>query len=267
MSVEFKIEHVSAGDVRMEVLCFGRGERTLAIIPGLSLGSVLRGAEGVVKAYECFAEDYKVYLFDRRLNMPESYSVAQMAKDTAAVMMEMGLKDIDLFGVSQGGMISQLIAIEHPELIHKLILASTISRPTEKTGDAGRIWLEGTESPEGAAGLYRSFANLVYSEVFLSKYGQYLDAAASVVTEEDMHRFKIQLQGIGDFSTYDDLERIKCPVLVMGAWKDKVTGPDASIEIARRLSCQLVMYPSPYGHAVYDEAPDFKQRILKFLSE
>ena len=38
-----------------------------------------------------------------------------------------------------------------------------------------------------------------------------------------------------------------------------------SLDIALALGCELYMYGAPYGHAVYDEAPDYKNRIYSFL--
>ena len=46
---------------------------------------------------------------------------------------------------------------------------------------------------------------------------------------------------------------------------DKVVTADASREIADRLGCELYLYPDSYGHCVFDEAPDYKDRILNFL--
>ena len=47
--------------------------------------------------------------------------------------------------------------------------------------------------------------------------------------------------------------------------KDEALGADASREIAAQIpSADLYMYPN-YGHGLYDEAKDFKERILRFL--
>ena len=68
------------------------------------------------------------------------------------------------------------------------------------------------------------------------------------------------------YDIYAELDRISCPVLVIGDKDDKVLGGAASVEIAEKLGCELYMYDG-YGHAVYDEAPDYKQRLMDFFSE
>ena len=46
--------------------------------------------------------------------------------------------------------------------------------------------------------------------------------------------------------------------------RDKVVGKDAQKEIAEKLGCDIYMYGNEYGHAVYDEAPDYIDRIMDF---
>ena len=66
--------------------------------------------------------------------------------------------------------------------------------------------------------------------------------------------------------TSGELDNIKCPVLVIGSESDNVLGGAASHDIAEKLGCKLFMYEG-YGHAVYDEAPDYKQKIWDFFND
>ena len=66
--------------------------------------------------------------------------------------------------------------------------------------------------------------------------------------------------------SYDRLQEIQCPVLVIGGEKDMITTGKASVEIADKLDCRIHMYPE-YGHAAYDEAKDFNRIIYEFFSE
>ena len=94
--------------------------------------------------------------------------------------------------------------------------------------------------------------------------------AAKAVTKEDLERFITLAEGIKGFDVTDDLNLIKCPVFVIGDRQDRVFGAAATENIARymkkRPDFQFYMYDG-YGHAVYDTAPDFKERILNFLRQ
>ena len=87
-----------------------------------------------------------------------------------------------------------------------------------------------------------------------------------MIKPKDFHRFAILASAILSFDCYDRLNEIKCPVLVLGGEKDKITTGRASVEIADKLDCEIYMYPQ-YGHAAYEEAKDFNQRIYDFLSK
>ncbi len=62
------------------------------------------------------------------------------------------------------------------------------------------------------------------------------------------------------------LKKIKCPVFVIGSKADKVLGGGSTEMLAEKLDCKLFIYEG-FGHAVYDEAPDYKQKILEFFAE
>ena len=67
-------------------------------------------------------------------------------------------------------------------------------------------------------------------------------------------------------TTYDNLEKIKCPVLVLGGGKDKVVTGEASREIAEKLNCECFIYED-LSHEAYNEAKDFNTRIYNFFEE
>lgn len=252
----------------MQYFRFGRGDRTFVILPGLSVQSVMGLEEAVKAAYDDFADDYTVYLFDRRADLPPVYTVRDMARDTAEAFRVLGLRDICLFGASQGGMIAQVIAIEHPELVRRMVLGSTSPRVTAEGGSAVETWIRLAEAKD-AVGLYLEFGRLLYPpEVFEQFRGALIDAGNSV-TDAELERFRILAQGMEGFSVVDELHKIRCPVLILGDYEDAVLDSDGSMQIAEKLDVpprHLYMYTG-YGHAAYDTAPDYKERIARFFAE
>ncbi|MCL4303752.1 MAG: alpha/beta hydrolase [Anaerolineae bacterium] len=59
---------------------------------------------------------------DRRM------SYEQMADDTAAALQQLGIERADFFGYSMGAAVALQVAIRHPELVRKLVLASVSYR-------------------------------------------------------------------------------------------------------------------------------------------
>lgn len=244
---------------------FGTGQRNLVIIPGVSLRNVLDSAEGIASAYSMFADDYTVWIFDRRMDMPEGYTVEGMAEDLADAMKAAGIRDAYVFGTSQGGMIAQYIAARCPELVKKAVLGSTAARITDEVRTVMARWAELARRRE-LRELCADFADRIYSQEFLAKYREFILEFGEFASQEEIERFHIMVEACVGYDIYAELDRISCPVLVIGDKDDKVLGGAASVEIAEKLGCELYMYDG-YGHAVYDEAPDYKQRLMDFFSE
>ena len=101
---------VKTVNFEMDYFRFGGGEKTMVILPGLSVQSVMGAARAVAEEYAVMRDDFTVYLFDRRKNLPARYSVYDMAKDTAEAMQSLGLRELCLFGASQGGMTPEAAA-------------------------------------------------------------------------------------------------------------------------------------------------------------
>ena len=257
------IKCVKTNGFEMEYLQFGSGQKTLVIIPGLSIKSVLLSAESIESAYSCFAQDYTVYLFDRKKEVGRRYKVKQMARDTIAAIHALGLKDIYLFGTSQGGMICQFIAAFEPSLVKKMILASTTSSLKIDKGSAVTGWTDFAKKGD-VSSLVSSFVDLCYSKETAAACRAAAVEAHKDVTSEELTKFRLLSKGAKGFSSERVLGRIKCPVFVIGTKADKVVGGGASERLAEKLDCKLFMYEN-YGHAVYDEASDYKQRMMDFF--
>ena len=247
----------------MDYAVFGNGKKILVILPGLSLKSVLRDDKALEEAYACFTDDYTVYLFDRgRHDTP--CTIEDLAEETALIMKALGLEKTCLFGVSQGGMMAQVIAVRHPELVRKLVLASTLSRTVEEQKQKTEAWIRLAER-KAAEELAESSAELIYSENTLNLYGSFIRASFRDPTDEELVQFRMMAGAASSFDVLEALTDLACPVLVMGSLGDKLIPPEAQLLTARTAHGELFLYDASYGHAVYDEAPDFKARLREFF--
>ena len=262
------IESVRTPRFTMEFFRFGRGKRPLVILPGISVQSVMAAAEAVAAAYQSLTEDFTIYVFDRRAQLPPVYPIEEMARDTAEAFRALGLGQVCLFGASQGGMIALVLAIEYPELVGKLVLGSSSAHVREEQYRVLAHWAELARRGDRTE-LYLSFAREIYPPEVFEQARDSLAEAAKTVTDAELARFLILAEGTRGFDVTDRLDRIRCPVLVIGSRRDAVLGGSASEQLAEGLrgsaDCQLYMYDG-YGHAVYDCAPDYTQRMLRFLT-
>lgn len=186
-----------------------------------------------------------------------------MANDIYVCLQQLGVEHTSVYGASQGGMIGQVLAINHPELVEKLVVCSSISRIKHVHSDAISSWISAAESHDVET-VNSLFLKYVYSQSFVDSIKDSIPALLKNGTPADCDRFVIMLKAIDNFDVYDSLDKIQCPTYVLCDENDKVFGPMPSREIAQKLNCKLDVY-NQYSHAVYDEAPDIKAKILDFL--
>ncbi len=258
------VETISIGENEMDYTVFGNGAKTFVILPGLAIHSVMGSADAIAAAYQEFTSEYTVYVFDRPKELSVGMTNKDIAEKTVTAMKTLGIESADIFGASQGGMIAMEIAINHPELVNKLILGSTLAKQNDTFTQVIGEWIALAETKDEMA-LLESFADNVYSEATLAEYHDVLISSNLGITDEEYERFIIQANACASFDCYDELSAIKCPVLVLGAEGDHVTTADGSKQIADALQCEYYLYGEEYGHGVYDEAPDYRERCLKFL--
>ena len=263
------IERVELSGFAMQFFRFGAGARTLVILPGLSVQSVMGSAEAVAAAYAPMTEDYTIYVFDRREILPEIYTVPDMARDTAEAMLALGLKDVYLFGASQGGMMALVIAIEYPALVKKLVLGSSSAHVQPEQFRVIERWIALAEAND-PVGLYLAFGEEIYPPAVFEQFREALVAAGKTVTEAELRRFITLAKGIEGFDVSERVAEIQCPVLAIGVYEDAVLDADATMEIAEKLDprpdFRLYLYMG-YGHAAFDTAPDYRERIKRFFEE
>jgi len=97
-----------------------------------------------------FARDHRVIIFDYRgtglSGKPSAnYSTDLFADDAVAVMDQLGLEGAVVCGHSMGGRVAQLLALDHPRKVGKLILASSGAAHPGETGIPLRIAKEMVE--------------------------------------------------------------------------------------------------------------------------
>lgn len=245
----------------------GGSGKTLVIIPGLSVKQVTPMVSAVAEHYKIFTEaGYRIFLFDRRINAPCGYSVQDMAADTAAVMNYLGIEKADIFGASQGGMIALCIAEQMPEMVDHLIVGSSAARYSEQSERIVKRWISLAEKRDEQA-LNMDVGKTVFSEKVWKEYGEGIMAGGAGITEEEYRRFIIMASALPGIDLLADAGRIRCRTLVIGASGDRIFPESFSKELANAVNGELYLYGEEYGHGVYDEAPDYADRIFSFCEK
>ena len=199
-------------------------------------------------------------------------SVEAMARDAIAFIRALGFDQVDLLGFSLGGMVSQVIAQDQPQLVRKLILAGTgpaggegIDKVTPITLRAmargavtfkdPKTYLFFTRTPNGRKAA-REFLER------LKERTQDRDKAISPIS------FRAQLKAIHAWANQQpsDLSNIRQPALIANGDQDQMVPSSNSVELARRLpNARLKLYPDAGHGGVFQYHQEFVAEALDFL--
>lgn len=128
-----KTEQLDAGGVRYAFRRLGLGTGTPLVLLQHFTGTMDAWDPAVVNA---LAETRPVIVFNNRGlgtstgRTPDS--VEQMAADAETFIRGLGLAKVDLLGFSLGGMLAQVLAVLHPGLIGRIIIAGAAPRGGEE---------------------------------------------------------------------------------------------------------------------------------------
>ena len=95
----------------------------------------------------------------------------------------------------------------------------------------------------------------VYSDAYIKRYRPLIPLLTVLQKPRDAGRFITLAKACLTCSAYEELDRIKCPMFVIGGKQDQVVTGEASEELAEKAQCEIYMYEK-LGHA----APDIKNR-------
>ena len=253
------------GNTDMYYVSFGTGERKLVVLPGLSDGlATVKGKAMLLAApYRRFFRDYTVFIFSQKNDMPEGYSIREMAEDQIRVMKDLGIGQADVLGVSQGGMIAQYMAIDHPEMVTKLILAVTAPNANTVVQENISGWIEMVKRGDHTA-LMVDTAEKMYSEKYLQKKRKIFPLLAGLTKPRSYDRFLRNAQAILGFDCCRELPKISCPTLIIAGSDDHTVGNEAAAELFRAITDSELYVYEGLGHGAYDEAKDFYVRVHEF---
>lgn len=258
---------VPIGDTAMDCVSFGYGETPLVLLPGLSDGLATVAGKALLLAapYRLFFRRYTVYMFSRKNDLADDTSIRAMAADQAEAMHTLGLSAAHVVGVSEGGMIAQYLAIDHPECVEKLVLSCTAPCVNDRARACVQGWIAMAKRGDHKA-LMIDTAEKSYSAPYLKKYRAAYPILGWISRPKDYRRFLANANAILSFDATASLGSIRCPTLILIGDADQIVGVQPSFDLQSAIAdSRLRLFPG-LGHAIYEEAPDFNQIIYDFFA-
>lgn len=227
---------IKANGVNLYYEIHGQGA-PLVLINGLN--TELTEYEPIVRP---LAQRFRVLTFDNRgagrSDKPDiPYSIEVMADDTAALMRAVGFEQANIIGISMGGRIALALALNYPQLVKRLVLASTSAR-----GRGHRGWI---------VGLADRLPNL--SRV----HGQY---------PQPRYARNRQRRAVAAFDCSRRLGELHVPTLIMHGTKDHLTPYRLAQEMnAGIVGSSLISVPGGHFYLFVAGRKQFLDAVTAFL--
>jgi 3-oxoadipate enol-lactonase len=257
------IARVNGVDLYYEV--HGSGEPVLLLH---GLGSSTLDWEPQIAA---LSPRFQVIAFDvrghgRSAKPRQRYSVRLFADDTTALIRSLGLGPVHVVGISMGGMIAFQLAVTAPELVRSLtIVNSGPAMPVKTLAQRMMIWMRiAIVRIRGMRKMGEVLAGrLLPKPEHAALRAQFIERWAT----NDPTAYLSALKGLVNWDVMAALERIDCPVLVLGADQDYTPTQSKQAYTAMIRGAKLVIIEDS-RHMLPVERPEpFNVALMGFLSE
>lgn len=233
-------KYITTRGIKMYYETYGQGEPLLMI----------HGNGGSISAFKYqigfFQKHYKVIVADSRaqgktVDYGDVLNYEMMAEDMNALLDSLHIKATNVIGWSDGGINGLLLAIHHPEKVKKLVTSGANLIPDASVLD-----------PQGV--------------VFIEDAKKELMAVKQDASIKNTLKL-INMMALEPHIPLTDLQKIKCPVFVIGGDAD-VIKPSHTVQIFENIP-QANLWILPFsGHATMQRSKEeFNSKVFSFFQK
>ncbi|MDV8148020.1 alpha/beta hydrolase [Arthrobacter sp. B10-11] len=201
------------------------------------------------------------------------HSIEAMADDAYNFITSLGFDKIDVFSFSMGGMIAQDLALKHPGLVRRLVLAGTGPRGGKDMDKvvATTYWdiLRATltrSDPKEFLFFNRNVTGKPAAKSFIKRlHERTVDRDKPIRTSA----FQTQLKAIQKFgrSAPSDLSTLTHPTLIANGDNDRMVPSVLSADLHRRIKgSELIIYPDSGHGGIFQHHDKFARAAVEFLA-
>jgi pimeloyl-ACP methyl ester carboxylesterase len=246
----------------------GAGRKPLVVLPGMVLDN--KTPSRLVALYyrtgfRRLADEYTLHVVQHRHGLPGS-DTRKIAADYVPMLTELGR--VGLMGLSTGGSFAQYIAIDHPELVERLILVVSGAYLSPRGREICLRWRQLAENQqwrrlrgEMAAAAVDGAGAQRMARVFGSLTGK-------APTSTDAADFIASVDADLAYNTMTELPQLDLPAMVIGGTDDPFFPESVLRETANAIPrAELRIYPET-GHGLPKRhGKRLQDDVLSFLAQ
>jgi len=221
---------------------------------------------------ERLSRHYRIIDFDTRGTgysgtSEKPYSIPLFAHDILQLMDDLGISRAHILGFSIGASIAQELVLSFPQRVGRLILVAGTCGGKEAIENDPRVWDQLLDKSGSAMDIALRMFSLIFPAGWLRSHDpvRYCPEVYEVTKTEEAER---QASAFRSWTgSYDRLNGIQSPTLILTGLKDVVIAPQNSVIMSRQIpGAELVTFPGA-GHGLMYQCPDrFSAIIMDFLA-
>lgn len=220
-----------------------------------------------------FSQHYTVITYDQRGTGRSDHSlvsgIEQLRDDLLALLDAIGFDRVDLLGHSTGGNIAQIVAIENPDRLARLVIYASTTHGDHYRSKVWRIRRSILEQ-QGPA-LYGDMSSLMlYPPRWIVENADKLERqqAEQMKMLAPVDVMTSRIEAVQNFDWRDQLSRISTPTLVVCSKDDTQTPSYFSEALAAKIPTAELILVDYGGHACSKTVPqEFNKLVLGFLQK
>jgi pimeloyl-ACP methyl ester carboxylesterase len=264
---------------------FHVGERTIAYFdsaPGNAAGNVVLLIHAFPLAASMWEAQFKALPSGWRLiapdlrgfggstmdQEPEPPSIDDYADDVIALLGELDVPQAAIGGCSMGGYVTFAVLRKSPQLARAVLLVDTRAGADTPEGRANRRAMLAVVDREGAAGVVREMLPKLLGKTTHQERSDVESNVRRLIKQQAPAAIRgAVLRMMERPESYETLEAVKVPVLIVVGEEDTLTPPADSQKMADLLAQAELAVIARAGHLASLEQPDeFNRAFAGFLS-
>jgi 3-oxoadipate enol-lactonase len=241
-------------------------QRTVLLLHGLGV----TGSSWRLQIPALATEGYRVLAPDLRgfgrSSYPGRTGISDMAQDVAELVRAQANGPVDVVGISMGGTVALQLAVDHGDVIDRLVLVNTTSR-LRPSHPAGWVLYALRYVALYAMG-FTAQAHLVARRTFPQPHQAELRRVlVEQIMQANPYAYRASLRALGFFDIHPRLGEIGAPTLVISSERDSAIPLQHQRPLVEGIpGARHVVIPDA-GHGVIAERADVFNRVLvDFLS-
>jgi 3-oxoadipate enol-lactonase len=258
---------VPRGDREIQYEISGRGDEAIVLIHALGATGEMWKAQ-----IDAFGRRYLVITFeagghDPQGNGAESLTLTDRAADLAAVLDAVGVVSGHIVGLSMGGMIAQLFALDYPDRVRSLVLACTTARYAGEARSQLEARADLVEST-GMAAILDATMGRWFTSDFRDRHPEVVGWIRDMVGSAEPRAYAAAARAVARTDALSRLKDVRAPTLILAGEDDPSTPPEAA-ETLRSLipGAQLRILPAVAHLCNVQDPATFNRRLGGFLTQ